>query len=148
MIDPPWLARGAAGLITLVFAGILWRKSAIAQKRAESRLWLLSLLFIWTLLVAYHRAYDSVLMIVPFLFLANQLWIKRCWAQRQRQEWTLSGLVGALIAVMTVPPAAAGLLLPAEQMANWYRLFSYVMTLSLLGTFGLIAFLPLAETDE
>jgi hypothetical protein len=41
-------------------------------RRKQTHLSLLSLLSVWTLLVAYHRAYDAVIIIFPCLFLLKQ----------------------------------------------------------------------------
>jgi len=94
---------------------------------------LFTILMLWTLLVAYHRAYDTFVTILLIALIAE--WLIHNDGSRPWQCWLLAALAGLTIIVMILP--ARGISIIEQEtstgfMTVWLRLQSSSITLLLL----------------
>lgn len=94
------------------------------------RLHLLTILTLWTLLVAYHRAYDTFTAIL-FVALAGWGLMAGAWSLSERGRLALWGLLAAGVGVLCLPARGAALLL-GEGLGMWLDVQGRGMTLALL----------------
>ncbi len=98
----------------------------------------LAFLLLWSLLAVYHRAYDTVVVIVFLSLFLVDLSGPFGWRLRERERNALIAFVAVFVGVMSLPSSLMGFVLPAQVMPRWYAAVSY-------GTTGVL-FLALVVT--
>ena len=79
-LEPLWLrffsggaGLGVAGVLGAGAVGVAWRARGAGDRDPAFPLWVASVAAVATLLIAYHRAYDAVLLAVPAVWAARTL---------------------------------------------------------------------------
>jgi hypothetical protein len=72
----------------------------------------LTILFIWTLLVAYHRLYDTLILIFFFILIFKGLSDSRFWEISSRRRTTLLAFMALTPFILVMPARIVDLLLP------------------------------------
>ncbi len=126
------LAFTAVSLMTIIVGGITFQqyRRQVAEKKPLLDFYLFTILMLWTLLVAYHRVYDTAVFIL-FITLTVYELTDNTLSQRQKTSWAL--LFSLFLLILSFPASVIGLVLPADLMPTWYQLASAAMTLALLG---------------
>ncbi len=142
----------AVGLSALVFGGLLWKGLVIRRQSSAAGLPCLpatanaplvqahvfSVLMLWTLLVAYHRAYDTFTAIL-FVALAGWGLARRAWGLSAGRWLALWGALLVLVGALCLPAHGMSLLaglLPVGGIAGWLDMQGRGMTLALLAMLG------------
>lgn len=102
---------------------------------------LLSVLLLWTLLVVYHRAYDTLVIIVFVAMLIYGFAQPVSWKISPKARLGLGLFLLFFVGMMSIPSSVMGVVLPASFMPTWYQWVSYAMTLTLAATACIIAWL-------
>ena len=89
-------------------------------------------LFLWSLLAAYHRVYDTVLVIVFIVLLIFGLVHERGWQLSNRGHRCLSVYLIVFSAVMMLPGTIMGIVLSDQMLDTWLLLVNTVITLTML----------------
>jgi hypothetical protein len=96
---------------------------------------LMAILSLWTLLVAYHRAYDTILVAIVLVLLLYGLTRENIWAISKLQ-YRLMMIFSIIFYIFLVLPASSIFVLarwaPAEFLQYWLNLQSAGITISLL----------------
>jgi hypothetical protein len=127
-------------LLTLGTWGILgkwWLSGQSTQKNHDpwSNLHITTALILWTLLVAYHRAYDTLLVILFFALVGFGLVTPGSWKLTNFQRTFLIAILAAAGIVMVPPARGISLvvtLLPNPILASWLDLQGQGMTIMLI----------------
>jgi hypothetical protein len=91
---------------------------------------LLAVLVPWGLLVVYHRAYDTLTVIVPLVLFLAALARPDRFGLPTGTRAALAATTLAVAAALCLPPSVAGLALPADRMASWYAWWNAGLTLA------------------
>ncbi len=142
-----WPALAAAALTGAV-ALALWRRARrpLADPGAPGALspagWaVLAALSLWTVLVAYHRVYDTVLAL-PFLAAGlAAAWRPAAWGLDRAAGARLAWFLAAFVAALSLPGEVAGRFLPADWLPAWLALVDGAITISLLAALGVALWL-------
>jgi SAM-dependent methyltransferase len=105
---------------------------------------LASILVLWTLLVAYHRAYDTLLAAPVLALLLYGLAQGHIWAISRRQLSLLAVAGIAFYIVLTLPASSVAVLarwVSPELLAVWMNLHTVSITFALLGMLVIIVWL-------
>jgi hypothetical protein len=103
---------------------------------ATAQLHLLAVVALWTLLVAYHRAYDTVLFVCFVALAVYALAQPERWGLSRRSSVVLAAFLVLVIAALSAPGEAASLALPGALVEAWKRLLAGAMTLALAAATG------------
>ncbi len=126
-------------ILSLVVAGFLlfwlYKKKRVLSSEANPfvKQVIFTILMMWALLVAYHRAYDTFVSIL-FISLTAE-WLIKTGGSFQRQRWFLGILAGFAIVIMTLP--ARGISVIEQRTTSgftaiWLRLQSSSITITLI----------------
>ncbi len=126
------LAATAVILLTVTVGWVLFRQYRTKMKAncALVDFYVFTILVLWTLLVAYHRAYDTAVVI---LFIALSIYELTHNNINSTQKKLLAAFLGIFLVILSIPSSLMGFVLPAGLMPAWYQLVSAAMTLTLLG---------------
>jgi hypothetical protein len=138
---PAGSLAGCVAVISLSLATIgslgYWLHTRKMQSLTAShqlvRQTMFTILMMWTLLVAYHRAYDTFVTILLIALIAE--WLIQTDGSYAWQRWSLAALAGLTIIVMTLPARGISIIEQVTStgfMAVWLRLQSSSITLLLL----------------
>lgn len=125
------LRATAVILLTIAVGWVLFRQYRIDQKanRILVDFYIFTILVLWTLLVAYHRAYDTAVII---LFIALSVYELTHNNINPIQKKVLMVFLGIFIIVLSIPSSLMAFVLPAGLMPAWYQLVSAATTITLL----------------
>ena len=129
--DAPILAITAVLLMTVGVGWVLFKQYRAKSDANEAILdfYAFTILILWSLLVAYHRAYDTAVVI---LFIALSLYELTHNNISLTQKKIGVVFLGIFIFTLSIPASLMGFILPANMMPLWYQLVSAAMTLVLL----------------
>jgi hypothetical protein len=115
--DNPFVSLIPVLIMTLlIFVPILfWLRNFVpSQPEAEKVMdfHLLTILFIWTLLVAYHRLYDSLIVLFFVVLIFKGLAAPDLWKLTERERTGLLLFTGTIPAILIFPARIVGMWLP------------------------------------
>ena len=127
----PVLSVTAVLILTLGTGWVLFRQYRMAKQEKQPLfdLYVLTILTLWSLLVAYHRAYDTILIILFIALTLYELTHDRLGQLQKKKDIVFLGI---FIVTLSIPSSIMALVFPAAVMPAWYRLVSVAMTLALL----------------
>jgi hypothetical protein len=144
---------------TLISGGLLWVRLSRFNEPSRSRntlagrqcsdqdsavsfekLHLLAILALWSLLVVYHRVYDTATVILFIALVVYGLARPGLW-RLSRGKNALMIFLMVFVLVMCFPPSIMDFVLPQNLMPDWYQIVSNVTTLTLVLTLGLTIWL-------
>ncbi len=125
---------------SLAFLAFLWlnrirfnsTELALNDTLTFSEWHILSALILWSLLVVYHRAYDTLTVIIFITLMIYGLNQPASWIISPGQKIALGIFTAIFIAIMSVPSSVMGIVLSADMMTEWYQWVSYTMTFTLV----------------
>lgn len=91
---------------------------------------------LWSLLVVYHRAYDTLTVIIFITLMSYGLNQMAGWTISSGKKQVLLFFYFFFLAVMSIPASVMGIILPAHIMPVWYQVISNVTTVTLLTAFS------------
>lgn len=124
------LAAVLALILFYIYYGRQWKASPAEPgvRLSFMDLHALAFLLLWSLLAVYHRAYDTVVVIVFLSLFLVGLWGTFGWRLREGERKVLAGFVVVFVVVMSLPSSLMGFVLPAQVMPRWYAAVSYGTT--------------------
>jgi hypothetical protein len=144
---------------TLISGGLLWvwlsrfnepsrSRNTLAGRQCSDqdsavsfeKLHLLAILALWSLLVVYHRVYDTATVILFIALVVYGLARPGLW-RLSRGKNALMIFLMVFVLVMCFPPSIMDFVLPQNLMPDWYQIVSNVTTLTLVLTLGLTIWL-------
>jgi hypothetical protein len=110
-----------------------------------SSAYLFSLLMLWSLVVAYHKLYDTVVWIVVFAAILQLVSNPRTESLSPQQRVVATGLLVALVAVMSMPGPTTFSSLDSQNIltSHWSSLVDPVLSFAVVLSCGLCAWLLL-----
>jgi hypothetical protein len=97
---------------------------------------LASVLVLWTLLIAYHRAYDTLIVAIVLVLLLYGLTQDKIWSISERQIKLIS-IASLVFCIILILPASGitvlGHLISPELISSWKIIHSMSITVSLVG---------------
>ncbi len=97
-----------------------------------TELHILSILLLWSLLVVYHRAYDTLIVIVFIAVLIYGLSSANIWTITWEKRLGLKIFLAIFVTIMSIPATIMSIVLPADFMPAWYQIVSYATTAILI----------------
>jgi hypothetical protein len=97
-----------------------------------AELHILSILTLWSLLAVYHRAYDTLVVIVFVSLLIYGLSKPSLWNITRKKRWGLRIFLIIFVGIMSIPGSIMGIVLPSNLMPTWYQIVSYTTTSTLI----------------
>jgi hypothetical protein len=146
-------AIAAAILTTGTFGAIYfwWKRNAFMLAASN---WydhfienhIISILILWTLLVAYHRAYDSFTTIIFIALVIYGLDRKAVWQLSTRQRYALA--FGLILAYIPLSLPASGIIyligsIPDQSLSQWLGFQGGLLSITLLAMLGAVFWLLL-----
>jgi len=136
--------------IAAAAALIIWYRRSVVMLRGSRWLevfsddHLLSALFLWTLLVAYHRAYDSFIAILFFALVVYGLNSRHAWQLSERGRKAVA--IFTVLAYIPLSLPARGITffaqaIPSESLLHWLDFQGGLLTLTLLALLAAILWL-------
>ncbi len=134
---------------TLILGIYLWRmRRRVSETLSNSETtlsfadWhLLSILLLWSLLVVYHRTYDTLVVIIFIVTLIYGFTQPTWWPISAQTRQGLALFLLFFIGMMSIPSSVMSVVFPASFMPVWYEWVSYAMTLTLIAAACLMAWL-------
>jgi hypothetical protein len=102
---------------------------------------LLSILLLWSLLVVYHRAYDTLVVIILIVTLIYGFTQPKRWQISAKTRQGLGLFLIFFLGMMSIPSSVMSVVFSASFMPVWYEWVSYAMTLTLIAAACLVAWL-------
>jgi hypothetical protein len=102
---------------------------------------LLSILLLWSLLVVYHRAYDTLVVIILIVTLIFGFTQPKRWQISAKTRQGLGLFLIFFLGMMSIPSSVMSVVFSASFMPVWYEWVSYAMTLTLIAAACLVAWL-------
>jgi hypothetical protein len=129
------------GVFTLIVGGLLglWllrsgKREVQVPERSLEKLCLVTILTLWTLLVVYHRVYDTLVVILFVGLVVYGLEGSENWRLSRRQRVFLTIFLAWSIVSMSLPGTIVGLFLPQSVVLDWVRINDHVITVTLMLT--------------
>jgi len=97
-----------------------------------AELHILSILTLWSLLAVYHRAYDTLIVIIFISMLIYGLSQSFLWNIAQRSQLGLKIFLIIFVSIMSIPGSIMGFVLPSNLIPTWCQIISYTTTLTLI----------------
>jgi hypothetical protein len=107
----PSLVMTALVLIP-IFVWLQRKKPATLQKEQVLDFHVLTVLFIWTMLVAYHRLYDTLILIFFVILIIKGIAVPSLWELSDTTRRVLLGFMAVLPLILILPARIVDLLLP------------------------------------
>ncbi|HRJ40513.1 MAG: DUF2029 domain-containing protein [Caldilineaceae bacterium] len=131
--QPTWLYYGLLVSGTLLIGLVIANQYHLHRhKDSTYNIHIFVILSLWTLLVGYHRAYDTTLVIFFLSLIIYGLNQPDLWHLTPRQRNLLIGFLSLFILIMAAPFSIVTLFLPLAYGPFWQQIINYAMTLALM----------------
>ncbi len=141
----------ASALMTVIVFGLLWSWLSRYKPKSSGILdfHLLSVLFLWTLLVAYHNSYDVLILLVFIVLIFKSLQHADVWSLSERARVFLVGTFSLGLVILIVPARLVDKFIPHTYDLLTNRVPAIFLIIFLTWTLFLLQrFLHLQEVEK
>jgi hypothetical protein len=150
-----WIVPALGTLLLLAWVGQVLRvkqgRAHLPKDNSSDTFYdwhILTILSLWTLLVAYHRLYDIVLVLFFFVLIVTGLRWPAAWRLSRRENLFLSLLAIGIIFVLILPGDTVMALIAPQAAAAWANLLLYSQVGALLCALLLSVYLLLYRLNR